>query len=483
TGASSIDNITIVVNQAPVALISKETETIKTGESVELDGSGSSDPDGTITSYAWTISSGPSIPTIDDADKSNASVSIDTPGIYTITLEVTDNFGLSSTDLITITVENRAPIALISKESESINIGEQVTLDGTGSSDPDGTVASYLWTVSSGPSTPSIQDAGNALASTTIDIPGEYVISLEVTDDLGASSIDLITLIVGNKSPIAIISTDSQNLQVGETLTLDGSTSSDPDGTISSYLWIVSSGPTTPTIENSDKATASVKFDQVGEYVITLEIIDNLGSSATDNISILVENSAPIALISEEKVTMMAGETIELDGSQSTDSDGSIAEYKWSISSGPAKPYIKQADQAIATISIDVPGEYVITLEVTDNTGNSSSDDILITVEALPIQPLSVDDQTINPQIILNLYPNPSIQGIVNLNLNIETGETVTLEIFTLDGKSVFYQQLQYEENNTHLDLSKDISNMKSQLVILLVKTNQEYDTERLIIK
>ncbi|MCV9385018.1 right-handed parallel beta-helix repeat-containing protein, partial [Reichenbachiella ulvae] len=77
---------------------------------------------------------------------------------------------------------NQAPIASISVDKETINSGETVSLNGTASSDPDGSIIKYAWTVKSGPSSPTIQNADQASATVTINEPGEYVISLEVTD-------------------------------------------------------------------------------------------------------------------------------------------------------------------------------------------------------------------------------------------------------------------------------------------------------------
>ena len=125
------------VDQSPTAAIG--TPTID-GRTVNLSGTGSADPDGTIASYAWnygdaTTGTGPTPSHTYTAD-----------GTYTITLTVTDNDGTtnSTTRQITVTAPppNQSPTAAIGTPTID---GRTVNLSGTGSADPDGTIASYAW--------------------------------------------------------------------------------------------------------------------------------------------------------------------------------------------------------------------------------------------------------------------------------------------------------------------------------------------------
>jgi hypothetical protein len=65
-----------------------------------------------------------------------------------------------------------------------------VTLDGSGSSDPDGTIVTYRWS-----------DAGGTVVGTSAKVsvkrgPGTYVFTLQVTDDDGATDSDSVTVVV-----------------------------------------------------------------------------------------------------------------------------------------------------------------------------------------------------------------------------------------------------------------------------------------------
>ncbi len=120
-------------------------------------------------------------------------------GTYVFTLTVTDNHGLASTSTVTITVSgaaNQPPVA---------NAGSNVTLtmptnftilNGSGSSDPDGTIATYAWTKTSGPDSYTIASPG--AVNTTINglVEGVYVFTLKVTDNSGATSTSNVTVTV-----------------------------------------------------------------------------------------------------------------------------------------------------------------------------------------------------------------------------------------------------------------------------------------------
>ena len=127
------------VSEPPVADAGLD-QTVKTLESVTLDGTGSIDPEGGALNYSWSlggseIASGPT-PVVGPFDA----------GSYVITLSVNDPDGLSATDSVTITVLNRAPVADAGPD-QTVQTMDSVTLDGTGSADPEGGALSYSWSL------------------------------------------------------------------------------------------------------------------------------------------------------------------------------------------------------------------------------------------------------------------------------------------------------------------------------------------------
>jgi serine protease len=143
--------------------------------SCSFDGTGSSDADGDPLSYSWTFGDGGS------ASGSTASHTYANDGSYTVTLTVSDGTD-TGTDSQTVTVsasteENQAPTA--SFTSSCTDLG--CSFDGSGSSDSDGSIASYAWDFGDG------NTASGSTASHTYAAGGTYTVTLTVTDDDGAT--------------------------------------------------------------------------------------------------------------------------------------------------------------------------------------------------------------------------------------------------------------------------------------------------------
>ena len=229
-GSHSVGNIIIetgtVVNQDPVANAGSDQTVIDTdengSESVNLDGTASYDPDGSISSYVWkegvtqiATGSGPS-PTL-------------TVGVHNIVLTVTDNNSATATDTVVITVNsggNQSPVANAGSDQTVVdsdeNGSEVVSLDGSGSSDSDGTISSYVW-----------KEGGNQIAtgsqpSVTLAL-GLHTITLTVTDNDSASSSD--TVVVEVKTGSLPIPYTRQSIIDGAGLSNPGILTSD-SGTI-----------------------------------------------------------------------------------------------------------------------------------------------------------------------------------------------------------------------------------------------------------
>src|SRR5690606_13356226 len=114
-----------------------------------------------------------------------------------------------------------------------------VVVDGSGSEDKDGKIASYKWTKVSGPASFKIQDPNNRKTEISELRGGTYKFRLTVTDDDKATATDEITVVVNkkaNQKPIAIINGESELMLPENRLFLNGSDSHDPDGEIKRYL-------------------------------------------------------------------------------------------------------------------------------------------------------------------------------------------------------------------------------------------------------
>lgn len=198
-GKVSTDNITVTVNNAPgntLPISNAGVDTvIYTDGIVTLDAGGSSDPDGTIAGYYWNKVSGPHYGIIQNPYNQQTIVYFNAPGAYVYELYVTDNKGGTSIDTKNVQVitrgvdplPNQLPIArVISSKVIKLPINT-ATLQDNGSSDPDGNIASYVWTKITGPSTFTLTNGTSPTATLTNLVTGTYVFRLTVTDNVGTT--------------------------------------------------------------------------------------------------------------------------------------------------------------------------------------------------------------------------------------------------------------------------------------------------------
>ena len=154
-GATALDTVQITVNAANIAPTANAgTDQTITTSTVNLSGSGT-DPDGTITTYAWKWESGPNTPTIVSSNSSSTSVTGLLAGTHVFSLTVTDNNGATNTDMLSVVVlaGNATPIADAGPDQTITLPLSTIYLSGSGT-DAGGTITSYTWNWVRGPNTP-----------------------------------------------------------------------------------------------------------------------------------------------------------------------------------------------------------------------------------------------------------------------------------------------------------------------------------------
>ncbi len=289
-------------NQPPIANAGKDKIITLPTDSTTLDGSGSTDPDGTIRSFSWTKISGPASFAIANASAQRTIIKNLRAGVYQLELKVTDNGGLSAKDTVRITVDsvvtiNHPPIANAGPDQIIVLPVTTVNLDGSASFDPDNNITGYVWTKITGPASFNIANA-NAMQTPAANLAlGVYQFELKVTDAGGLFSKDTVKVTVRATPllpPIANAGADitlNYNLQTcrmePSTITLDGSSSMDPDGIIVSYQWsVVFAENSSVTITNPNAAIATVNNLFPGLYKFRLLVTDNDALIDDDTITV-----------------------------------------------------------------------------------------------------------------------------------------------------------------------------------------------------
>jgi PKD repeat protein len=193
-GATGTDSAQVIVtgggggtNQKPVAEANGPYSAAQ-NVAISFSSAGSQDPDGTITSYAWNFGDGGT------ATTANPTHAYTTAGTFTVILTVTDNLGATDADTAQAIVSegggtNQKPVAEANGPYTG-TVNSAISFSAAGSSDPDGSIASYAWTFGDG-------GTGTGASPThAYTTAGSYMAIVTVTDNLGAVDADTATVTV-----------------------------------------------------------------------------------------------------------------------------------------------------------------------------------------------------------------------------------------------------------------------------------------------
>jgi hypothetical protein len=276
-------------NSAPTANAGPPQK-VQVGSTVNLEGSGSSDPDGDKLNFAWSFVSVPSgsHAVFSDPSTINPTFVADVAGDYVVQLMVSDSSYQFSTASLTISTNNTPPIANAGA-NQTATVGVPVQLDGSRSSDPDGDSILYAWNFTYLPSGSSatITHADTATPTFTPDAPGNYVLQLTVRDTAGHISAATVTISTSNSAPVAVAG-PAQSVPAKSVVQLDGSASSDPDYDQLHYFWSLIAAPAKSTAVLSVRNSAKTSFtaDVAGKYLVQLIVNDGVLQSPPSTVLI-----------------------------------------------------------------------------------------------------------------------------------------------------------------------------------------------------
>ena len=454
-GTSSTDMVTVTVN-SPNAIPNADAggnKTVASGTAVTLDGSDSSDGDGMVASYRWrrTGGTGNIGVVLTGANTARLRFTADTLAAdaddvtHIFELIVTDDENAESaavTVTVTVVAGNALPVADAggdsSHESSSglltVASGATVRLDGRGSSARDGgMIKSYDWVRTGGSGDPGIILNGEDTAQPTFtaetlapDSPDRtHLFTLTVTDDLGATSTDRIWVLVSspigiplhchhlnpigypvsppNKRPIADAGQD-YTVSRPATITLDGSKSYDPDGTIVAYRWYQWVGEGRDLLFRHGGNSSTPRFrlrvippgpgkDDMKQR-FCLVVWDDMGVKSWGD-TITITAISKINADAGPDQTVPSGAMVTLDGSGSmVDFRRTPLTYSWKRTSGDATATLNGETTVMPSFKAETLKDgardttHVFTLTITDNAGDTDSDTVMITVVsgfALPV--------------------------------------------------------------------------------------------------
>lgn len=396
-------NKSLAPNVRPVANAGTN-QTITTGTAtVTLNAGGSSDKDGRLLRFIWRKVSGPSFGTINTPVSENGITTVTNltqEGTYVYEVKVVDDRADWTTSQVTITVsngpstENKPPVARAGNDITITAPANSVTLNGSASSDPDGSIASWSWTKVSGATTVTL--ATPNASSTVVNnlTPGTYSFRLKVTDNKGLTAEDDITVTVNKSGDKPTTWTVSAGADATITLPvnsakLDGSASADPAGPLQKFEWTKISGPAQFSITNAAAQTTTATNLAAGTYGFKLTVWNNAWTPESDTVFITVKSSTPPP--PDQPVIPKAGADITitlpvssttLDGSASINPTGDVIKaYKWRKIAGPASCIFANADAAKTIVSSLTEGTYSFELMVWNHKWEPRADTVNVSVK------------------------------------------------------------------------------------------------------
>ena len=427
--------ITITVNpnpSIPTAVLTADKIWGEGSFDVCLDASQSSDPEGYPLTFTWQIFSEGYPPGVIYCCTPTKCYTFDWEGVVTVQVTVTDVQGYSAQASIRIYSGVNAPPVANAGLDQSVHVGAMVTLDGSGSSDPNDTYPlEYTWFITDRPagSEATLSDAKVVSPSFIADKEGTYVCSLIVKDSEGMEGTpDNVWVSTLNVPPVADAGADQAVTRVGTTVNLDGTQSYDLDGDSIIYSWTMTSKPANSQadINNPSFTTPNFTADIKGDYVVSLTVRDRWASGEPDEVIVTFANVKPVADAGGNQ-SVLVGTQVTLNGSGSTDANDDPLAYSWSMVTQPegSTAAIQNSNSVNASFVPDVPGTYVVSLVVND--GTEDSDPSNVSVVAIT-QQSAVTDQLMQTIDVVNSL-NPAVfknENLVNALTN-KLNEALTM--------------------------------------------------------
>ena len=432
------DTVTVTVTAPTLPALTANAgldKTVASEGTVTLDGSGTANGRSTELTYFWERTGGTTGGTWKLSGDRVAQPTFtagtlmvgdaDVTHIFTLTVE--DDEGSIAKDMVTITVVS--PLDANAGDDQSVDPGDLVTLDGSGTESDSSRTVTYAWTWTAGTGTstePSLSNSAvlrptftaAALAAGAADVI--HIYTLTITDNRGstqASDSVRITVAAPPAPPPVIAPTvanagPDQTVASGATVMLDGSGSTKDPGTEITYFWERTSGTGGGVTFNPRTAQPTFTADRlmVGDaevtHIFTLSVEDDSGVVDTDMVTITVVS--PLDAKAGDDQSVGSGATVTLRGTGSTVSDSNrTVTYNWERTSGTGMSTVMLSDKTMLepTFTADTlnPGAtavtHIFTLTVTDNRGSTQAIDtvmVTVTLDVVPPVANAGPDQTVD---------------------------------------------------------------------------------------
>jgi PKD repeat protein len=459
-GSSAVDFILRIVDtlgHPPVCVLPSQTSyTVNAGELVQFTiGTADQDANNTLTLNTGGVPAGASLtPALPRQGPPGISTTFNwTPSVsvagssFVVGFTVTDNTNQAAQCSVNITVRpqpvNRPPVANAGLD-QSVLEGTAVTLNGGGSSDPDGHPITYSWTLmsSTGPAV-TLANPGSATPSFVTTDDGVYTFLLTVRDSLNATGSDTVTVTVGNVAPT--VAATGGSISEGSSFSSSGSFTDPGADTWAATVDYGDGSGVQPLALSGRTFNLNHFYADNGTFLVAIRVTDDNGGIGSITVPVNVSNIAPVVMatggsISEGSAFTAPGSFID------PGADSWTARVDYGDGSGP-QPLVLTGKSFTLNHVYTQSGTYSVTITVTDDDGGVGS--ITVPVVVSNVAPVvSATGGTINEGSAFGSSGSFSDPGAESWTATVDYGDGSGVQPLALNGKTFSLSHF-YGDNGT----------------------------------
>ena len=281
-------------NRAPAANAGTD-QTVFKAATVTLEGGASADPDGSTLTYRWTQTAGTAI-TLSSSTGSRPTFSApNVSGVLTFSLVVNDGRIGSPADSVSVTVQNRAPVANAGADAD-IEAGTLFTLNGLASTDPDQDAITHEWIQLAGPAVALAAVGPGRMRFVSPPADARLEFGLTAHDGESASAQDVVIINVTKQSanlpPVVYAPANPIESPKRGQVSLD-IYAFDPEGHSMTVSWRQLTGPTVTLTGADTFGPAFTAPETPTTFSFEVTVADELQAASTQVVEVVVRNFAP----------------------------------------------------------------------------------------------------------------------------------------------------------------------------------------------
>lgn len=410
----SLSAKTVAVNGQPTAALNASTTKVNVDDSITFNASESTDPDGDQLSYAWDLDGDG---TYDDGSGPTASRSFSEPGTYDISVNVSDGTA-TDTQTVSVTVVDEtspSPSIIVDTDGEGTSestaeLGRTIVLDGTNTTDNVDT-ESYEWVIHSSTSGDILATLNGSTAQYTPTNPGEYEITLTVTDTSENKASTNTSIEVVDTTPPAVRLAHLDAAIVNTTTTFDASNSTD-NGSIDEYRWDLDGDGAID--KTTTDPTADYEYTEANQTVtVTVTAVDQSNNTNTTSETFETSRAPAIEIVSPEKGSVTNDSTVSIQYRTDNLDAGTPDDLEYRVDGGDWSATESLVDATVDLGSLD-EGDHTVTFRLVGSDGNRYLPGVSSTTDSVTI----IVDRT-SPSITLSSPNNRSVDYGTPVNVSV----------------------------------------------------------------